>query len=70
MQTSSNVVNFGEKDVRQRLAEALTRFGYKQVDVSKETGTHQILIIFLKRKKKEFITLLYHFGSKERSAVT
>ena len=33
-----NNVKFGEKDVRQRLVEALQRYGYKQVDVSKETG--------------------------------
>lgn len=33
-----NNVKFGEKDVRQRLIEALRRYGYKQVDVSKETG--------------------------------
>lgn len=26
------------KDIRQRLQEALRRFGYKQVDVSKETS--------------------------------
>ena len=31
-------LNSGEKDIRQRLHEALRRFGYKQVDVSKETS--------------------------------
>lgn len=33
-----NNVKFEEKDVKQRLSEALRRYGYKQVDVSKETG--------------------------------
>lgn len=28
-----------DKEVRQRLQDALQRFGYKQVDVSKETGS-------------------------------
>jgi len=40
---NTNVVNLGEKDIRQRLIEALQRFGYKQVDVSKETGTFLLL---------------------------
>ena len=31
-------VNSSDKDIRQRLHEALRRFGYKQVDVSKETS--------------------------------
>lgn len=39
MQANTNVVNLGEKDIRQRLVEVMQRFGYKQVDVSKETGT-------------------------------
>lgn len=38
MQANTNVVNLGEKDIRQRLVEVMQRFGYKQVDVSKETG--------------------------------
>ena len=41
MQTGGNqMTQFGEKDVRLQLSEALSRFGYKQVDVSKETGIH------------------------------
>ncbi len=31
-------VNSSDKDIRQRLHEALRRFGYKQVDVSRETS--------------------------------
>lgn len=42
-----------EKDVRQRLQEALRRFGYKQVDVSKETGIHHsTLSLWLQGKVK------------------
>ena len=32
-----------EKDVRTRLQEALQRYGYKQVDIARETG----IIIFI-----------------------
>jgi len=42
-----NIVKIEEKDVKQRLAEALKRYGYKQVDISKETG-----------KNKEFLTAI------------
>jgi len=35
---NSNLVNYGKKDIRQRLLDALQRYGLKQVDVSKETG--------------------------------
>lgn len=34
----THTLNGNEKDIRQRLFEALRRFGYKQVDVSKETS--------------------------------
>jgi hypothetical protein len=67
MQNNSNGVNFGEKDVRHRLAEALARFGYKQVDVSKETG------IFLQNSlitEKASITPHYPYGSRAKSEVT
>ncbi len=60
MQANTNVVNLGEKDVRQRLLEVLQRFGYKQVDVSKETGRflftagihHSTLSLWLQGKIK------------------
>ena len=47
-QLSGNTLTGQEKDIRQRLLEALRRFGYKQVDVSKETSNkviHQKLIL-------------------------
>jgi hypothetical protein len=37
---SGNNLTGQEKDIRQRLLEALRRFGYKQVDVSKETSNN------------------------------
>lgn len=46
-------LNASEKDIRQRLQEALRRFGYKQVDVSKETGIHHsTLSLWLQGKVK------------------
>lgn len=34
-----------EKDVRQRLQEALQRYGIKQVDVARETGTKYLIFV-------------------------
>jgi len=50
---SHPTVNTGDKDIRQRVHEALRRFGYKQVDVSKETNIHHsTLSLWLQGKIK------------------
>lgn len=53
MQQNSNVVNLGEKNIRDRLLEFLQTSGLKQVDVSKETGIHHsTLSLWLQGKIK------------------
>ena len=37
-QQKSNTLSTEDKDIRHRLLEAMRRFGYKQVEVSKETS--------------------------------
>lgn len=53
MNQSPSKFSSSQKDIRQRLHEALRRFGYKQVDVSKETNIHHsTLSLWLQGKIK------------------
>lgn len=59
-----------EKDVRSRLQETLQRYGIKQVDVARETGTSCLYYQTLKHifwiDVQEFIIQHYPCGYKER----
>lgn len=59
---TTHILNGNEKDIRQRLFEALRRFGYKQVDVSKETS------LVIRYSSLDFVTVASRKNQRTSSA--